>query len=159
VEVQNMPTHDTTQVAARVPIYSIVFPLSDFPAPLLTSRSFTSWAEVELAILGMTKPEVYDTGRIAFVLTWKDGEIYRAQFPLTWKTAELVTPFADHVRQALEYIAGRRPSPSMSDEQYKAALADDERFHPGRSAWAARILDGYELCGSATRGSSTRGAS
>jgi len=154
-----MPTHDTTQVAARVPIHSIVFPLSDFPAPLLTSRPFTAWADVELAILGMTKPEVYVAGRIAFVLTWKDGETYRAQFPLTWQTPSLDTPFADHVHQALEYIAGRRPSPSMSVEQYKAALADDERFHPGRSAWAARILDGYELGGSATLGSATRGAS
>ena len=156
-----MPTNDTTQDAARVPIHSIVFPLADFPAPLLTSGPFTSWADAELAILGTVKPEtnVYVAGRIAFVLTWEDGETYQAQLPLTQQTATLTAPLASHVRQALEFLAGRRPSLSMSPEQYDAALLENEHFHPGRSAWAACILDGYEIGRSATRGSSTRGAS
>ena len=130
-----------------VPLRSIVFPLADFPAPLLTSRPFDSWADAETAILGTVKLEVYVAGRISFVLTWTDGETYQAQLPLTQKTATLDAPLGSHVRQALEFLAGRRPSPSMSSEQYEQALADTERFHPGRAAWAARILDGYEIGG------------
>ena len=130
-----------------VPLRSIVFPLADFPAPLLTSRPFDSWADAEMAILGTVKLEVYVAGRISFVLTWTDGETYQAQLPLTQKTATLDAPLGSHVRQALEFLAGRRPSPSMSSEQYEQALADTERFHPGRAACAARILDGYEIGG------------
>jgi hypothetical protein len=137
--------------SSLVPIHSIIFPLADFPAPLLTSRPFTSWADAESAILGTVKPENYVAGRISFVLTWTDGETYQAQLPLTQKTAVL-TPLASHVRQTLEFLAGRRPSPSMLPEQYEQALTDNERFNPGRAAWAARILDGYEIVGSATRG-------
>jgi hypothetical protein len=149
-----MSTHDTTQVTARVPICSIVFPLADFPAPLLTSRPFASWADAETAILGTVKPETYVAGRISFVLTWVDGETYQAQLPLTQQTATFTAPLASHVREALEFLAGRRPSSSMTTEQYEQALADSERFHPGRAEWAARILDGYELGMSATRGAS-----
>ena len=93
-------------------------------------------------------------GRISFTLTWTDGETYQAQLPLTQQTATLTTPLASHVRQALEFLAGRRPSSSMSEEQYRQALADNARFHPGRATWAARILDGYELGRSAPRGAS-----
>jgi hypothetical protein len=100
----------------RVAIRSIVFPLADFPAPLLTSRPFTSWADAETAILGTVKSKPHVAGRIAFELTWADEETYQAQLPLT-------TTLAPHVRQALEFHAGRRP------------------------AWAARILDTHEIGG------------
>lgn len=139
---------------SHVLIESIVFPLADFPAPLLTSRPFASWTDAETAILSTVKPETYVSGRISFVLTWADGETYQAQLPFTQQTATFDAPLASHVRQALEFLAGRRPSPSMSPEQYEQALADSERFNPGRAAWAARILDSYELGGSATRGAS-----
>ena len=132
---------------ALVPINSIVFSLADFPVPLLTSRPFTSWADAEAAILGTVKSEVYVASRISFVLTWTGGETYQALLPLTQKPATLDAPLGSHVRQALEFLSGRRPSPSMSAEQYKAALADNERFHPGRAAWAARILDTHEIGG------------
>jgi len=129
------------------PIRSIVFSLADFPAPLLTSHPFDSWADAESAILDMVKSEVCLAGRISFVLTWADGETYQAQLPLTQKTATLAAPLGSHVRQALAFLTGRRPAPSMSSEQYEQTIADNERFHPGRAAWAARILDGYEIGG------------
>jgi hypothetical protein len=137
-----------------VPIRAIVFSLADFPAPLLTARPFPSWSEAEAAILGTARTEDYIAGRISFVLTWTDGESYQAQLPLTRKTATLDAPLGSHVRQALEFLAGRHHCSSMSPEQYAQALADNERFHPGRAAWAARILDSHEIGGPATRGAS-----
>ena len=131
----------------RVAIRSIAFPLADFSAPLLTSHPFASWPDAETAILDTVLPEAHVAGRIAFVLTWADGEAYQAQLPLTRQTATLTTPLAYHVRQALKFLAGRRPSPYMSAEQYQQALSEDERFHPGRTAWACSILDGYEIGG------------
>ncbi len=130
---------------ALVPIRSIVFPLADFSVPLLTARPFAAWADANTAILHTVKSEGHVAGRISFVLTWTDGETYQAQLPLTRMTTTLEAPLGSHVRQALEFLAGRRPSPSMSTEQYAEALADDERFHLGRAAWAARILDGHEI--------------
>jgi hypothetical protein len=126
-----------------VPVRSIGFSLADFPAPLLTSRLSVSGADAKMAILGTVKPEVCVAGRISVVLTWTDGKTYQAQLPLTQKTATLTAPLASHVRQALEFLA----TPSMSTEQYEHAFADNERFHPGRAVWVARILDGYEIGG------------
>jgi hypothetical protein len=35
----------------------------------------------------------------------------------------------------------------MTDEQQQSFLAENERLRPGGAAWAAKLLDGYELGG------------
>ena len=36
---------------------------------------------------------------------------------------------------------------NMTEERQRESLAENERLHPGGAAWAARILDGYDLGG------------
>ena len=57
---------------------------------------------------------------------------------LTWSEAE----------DAIYTMAALACDPAnMTDERQRELLAENERLCPGGAAWAARILDGYDLGG------------
>ena len=62
------------------------------------------------------------------------------------ETASLV-PLKDIFGRALELTSGRWRPANMTEERQREFLAENERLHPGGAAWAAKILDGYELGG------------
>ena len=105
--------------AALVPLKNIF--LYGLPRSL-----FTTWSEAEQAIASSD-----------IRVTWADGEVFVCHFP----------PLVDHVRRSLEFIAGRWRPADMSEDEHRRFLAETERSAPGKTAWAAKLLDGYDLGG------------
>jgi hypothetical protein len=127
-------------------LQSIEFSLFECPAPLLTARPFTIWAAAELAILGTVQPNPdFFATRIPYRITWDDGETCAGHLPLTGQTATFNTPLARHVRESLQFLAGRRPLPGMSATAYWVAFCEQERFTPGTAERASRLLDAHEI--------------
>jgi hypothetical protein len=133
-------------------LHSIKFSLLECPAPLLTARPFTIWAAAELAILGTVQPDPnFFATRIPYRIAWDDGETCDGHLPLNKHTATFDAPLAHHVRQSLQFLAGRSPLPGMSATAYWVAFCEQERFSPGTAARACQLLDAHEIGSSAVR--------
>jgi hypothetical protein len=133
-------------------LHSIKFSLFECPAPLLTGCPFTIWSAAELAILGTVQPNPnFFATRIPYRITWDDGETCSGHLSLTRQTATFNAPLAHHVRESLQFLAGRRPLPGMSATAYWVAFCEQERLAPGTAARACRLLDAHEIGSSAVR--------
>ena len=89
--------------------------------------------------MGTTRPASASSGR--------DGERYEVRLDIARVVVEVPHPLAGNVRRALEFTSGRWRPANMTDEQQQPFLAENERLRPGGAAWAAKLLDGYELGG------------
>jgi hypothetical protein len=135
--------------APLVPLKNISFPWTESSDRSWLGISFLSWPDAEHAInvMAQAAPAI-GHNKTSIRIEWADGERYEARLDITHATAEAPSPIASHIRRALEFVAGRLRPGRMTEEQQRAFLAEDEQFSPGRAAWAAKILDGYELGGS-----------
>jgi hypothetical protein len=135
--------------ASLVPLKNIFLPWTESSAQSALNRPLSTWAEAEGAIHSMAAvaPERgYDKTR--FRVEWADGESYEVRLDIARVVVQIPCPLAGHVRRALEFKSGRWRPANMTEERQREYLAENERLHPGGAAWAAKILDGYELGGS-----------
>ncbi len=136
-----------TKPASLVPLKNIFLLWTESSDHSQLNRPLT-WSEAELAIQSMAAvaPDAgYD--KTSFRIEWADGETYTARLEIARPMSAAPAPLSSHVRLALEFTAGRWRPGEMTDEQQRAFLAEGEQFSPGRAAWAAKILDGYEMGG------------
>jgi hypothetical protein len=135
--------------ASLVPLKNIFLLWSESSDQSRLNRPFATWAEAEDAIHAMAAvaPEHgYDKTRSR--IEWADGESYEVRLDIARVVVQIPCPLAGHVRRALEFTSGRWRPANMTEEKQQAFLAENERLRPGGAAWAAKILDGYELGGS-----------
>jgi hypothetical protein len=113
------------------------------------NRPLSTCSEAEDAIHAMAKvaPE-YGYDKTGFRVEWADGEIYEVRLDIARVVVEVPCPLASHVRRALEFTSGRWRPANMTEERQREFLAENERLHSGGAAWAAKILDGYDIGGS-----------
>jgi hypothetical protein len=133
--------------ASPVPLKNIFFTSTESRDRSRLGRPL-SWPDAEAATILMAavaSDRGYD--KAAFSIEWADGERYDGRIEITRSMSVVPAPLSSHVRRALEFAAGRWRPGRMTDEQQKVFLAEGEEFSPGRAAWAAKILDEYELGG------------
>ena len=134
--------------ASLIPLKSIFFTSTESRDRSHLNRPLASWADAEAAVILMAAvapDRGYD--KAAFSIVWFDGEKYDGRIEITRSMSVVPAPLSSHVRRALEFTAGRWRPGRMTDDQQRAFLAEGEEFSPGRAAWAAKILDGYEMGG------------
>jgi hypothetical protein len=129
---------------------SDLFPLNTYHKPLseVPPSMSATWAEAESQISEMAAlihERCHD--KTYFRVKWADGERYEVRLDIVRVVVEVPLPLAGHVRRALKFTAGRWRPANTTEEQQGEFLAENERLRPGGAAWAARILDGYELGG------------
>jgi hypothetical protein len=134
--------------ASLVPLKNIFLLWTESSDQSRLDRPFATWAEAEDAIRSMAAvaPE-YGYDKTGFRIEWADGEVYEVRLDIARVVVQIPCPLAGHVRRALEFTSGRWRPATMTEERQREFLAENERLHPGGAAWAAKILDGYELGG------------
>ena len=135
--------------ASLVPLKNIFLLWTESSDQSWLSRPLSTWSEAEDAIHAMAAvaPE-YGYDKTGFRIEWADGEVYEVRLDIARVAVQIPCPLAGHVRRALEFTSGRWRPANMTEEQQQSFLAENESLRPGGAAWAAKILDGYELGGS-----------
>jgi hypothetical protein len=134
--------------ASLVPLKNILLVWTESSDQSALNRPLSTWSEAEDAIHAMAKvaPE-HGYDKTGFRIEWADGERYEVRLDIARVVVQIPCPLAGHVRRALEFTSGRWRPANMTDERQREFLAKNERLCPGGAAWAARILDGYDLGG------------
>jgi hypothetical protein len=134
--------------ASLVPLKDIFLVWTESSDQSALNRPLSTWSEAEDAIHAMAKvaPE-HGYDKTGFRIEWADGERYEVRLDIARVVVQIPCPLAGHVRRALEFTSGRWRPANMTDERQREFLAKNERLCPGGAAWAARILDGYDLGG------------
>ena len=134
--------------ASLVPLKNIFLLWTESSDQSWLNRPLSTWSEAEDAIHSMAAvaPE-YGYDKTGFRVEWADSERYEVLLDIARVVVQIPSPLAGHVRRALEFTSGRWRPANMTEERQQSFLAENERLHPGGAAWAARILDGYELGG------------
>ena len=137
-----------TKPTSPVPLKNIFLLWSESSDQSRLNRPFATWSEAEDAIHVMAKvaPE-YGYEETGFRVEWSDGEIYEIRLDIARVVVEVFCPLASHVRRAQEFTSGRWRPANMTEERQREFLAENERLHPGGAAWAAKILEGYDIGG------------
>jgi hypothetical protein len=132
--------------ASLVPLKNIFLLWTESSDQSALKRPFATWSEAEDAIHSMAKvtPE-YGYDKTGFRVEWADGEVYEVRLDIARVVVEVPCPLASHVRRALEFTSGRWCPANMTEERQREFLAENERLHSGGAAWAAKILDGYDI--------------
>jgi hypothetical protein len=134
--------------ASLVPLKNIFLLWTESSDQSRLKRILSTWSEAEDAIRAMAKvaPE-HGYDKTCFRVEWAHGESYEVRLDIARVVVEVPHPLAGNVRRALEFTSGRWRPANMTDEQQQSFLAENERLRPGGAAWAAKLLDGYELGG------------
>jgi hypothetical protein len=134
--------------ASLVPLKNIFLLWTESSDQSALNRPLSTWSEAEDAIHAMARvaPE-HGYDKTGFRVEWADGERYEVRLDIVRVVVEVACPLACHVRRALEFTSGRWRPANMTEERQQSFLAENERLRPGGAAWAAKILDGYELGG------------
>ena len=138
-----------TKPASLVPLKNIFLLWTESSDQSRLKHPFATWPDAEDAIhvMAAVAPERgYD--KTGFRIEWADGEGYEVRLDIARVVVEVPDPLAGHVRCALEFTSGRWRPANMTEERQREFLAENERLHPGGAAWAAKILDGYDIGGS-----------
>ncbi|MGB8295071.1 MAG: hypothetical protein WCG85_06555 [Polyangia bacterium] len=135
-------------LASLVPLKNIFLLWTESSDQSRLKRILSTWSEAEDAIRAMAKvaPE-HGYDKTCFRVEWAHGESYEVRLDIARVVVEVPHPLAGNVRRALEFTSGRWRPANMTDEQQQSFLAENERLRPGGAAWAAKLLDGYELGG------------
>jgi hypothetical protein len=135
--------------ASLVPGKDIFLLWTESSAQSAINRPLSTWSEAEDAIHAMAKvaPE-HGYDKTGFRVEGADSEVYEVRLDIARVVVEVPRPLAGHVRRALEFTSGRWRSANMTEEQQQPFLDENERLRSGSAAWAAKILDGYDLGGS-----------
>lgn len=129
-----------------VPLKNISFLRTESRDRSWLNISFLTWADAEHAVAAMAR-SASARDKTSFRIEWADGERYEGHIEISRPMASSPAPLARHVHRALEFTAGRWRPGHMNDEQQQAFLAENEKYNPGRAAWAGRVLDGHDLGG------------
>ena len=131
-----------------IPLKSITVLWPESSDESALNRPLSTWTEAEDTIHSMAAvaPE-YGYDKTGFRVEWADSERYEVRLDIARVVVQIPSPLAGHVRRALEFTSGRWRPANMTEERQQSFLAENERLHPGGAAWAAKILDGYELGG------------
>lgn len=135
--------------ASLVPLKNISFPWTESSDRSRLNISFLSWADAEHAIQSMA-PVAPDGGgydKTSFRVEWANGTKYEARIDIIRSMATDPAPLSSHVRRSLRFTAGRWHPANMTEEKQQSFLAENESLRPGGTAWAGKILDGYDLGG------------
>jgi hypothetical protein len=132
--------------ASFVPLKNIFLLWTEFSNQSTLNRPLSTWSEAEDAIHTMAKvaPE-HGYDKTGFRVEWADGEVYEVRLDIARVVVEVPHPLASDVRRALEFTSGRWCPANMTEERQREFLAENERLHSGGAAWAAKILDRYDI--------------
>ena len=132
--------------ASFVPLKNIFLLWTESSNQSALNRPLSTWSEAEDAIHTMAKvaPE-HGYDKTGFRVEWADGEVYEVRLDIARVVVEVPCPLASHVRRALQFTSGRWCPANMTEERQREFLAENERLRSGGAAWAAKILDGYDI--------------
>ena len=132
-----------------IPLKNIFLLWTESSAQSALNRPLSTWSEAEDQVHAMAKgaPE-HGYDKTGFRVEGADSEVYEVRLDIARVVVEVPRPLAGHVRRALEFTSGRWRPANITEEQQQSFLDENERLRSGSAAWAAKILDGYELGGS-----------
>jgi hypothetical protein len=111
--------------AAKIPAVSIAITRAEGPARLCRTRTFKTWKNAHAALLAAVK--TYPAGggydKHDLLVTFADGETYKGR--LDCKADGSDTDPAQHIRDAVAFMAGNRCPAHWDAEKYHAHIKEN----------------------------------